>query len=451
MPDRDLLYTVFAANPDIMRRLVRLGAAPPVLRQLARHQEWLETILGDDRVDPIVGVEGAESIDLDPEAMRSARHVEELALDVGRITSFDAQLATVARFYQREVLRTAARDTWGEADVPTVMGKLSRLAEAILQILLNICTHAVITTYPDPTYARQALDSIAMVGLGKLGGEELSYTSDWDIVFVYDESRLRIDAQRHNERFSLVSGVVEQFLQAVEKLKMRGAQIEVDLRLRPWGRQGALIYSLRGFLEYYRGAGETWERQAALKARFVAGNDRVGRRFVRILQAASFGRGLTPEEDGAVKAMKRRIEGERLKALEQTTDLKLGFGGLSDIEWLAQRLQLLHGRVRGSLRTSNTLRALAALTTMRLLDKSEADVLEATFLLLTRVRNAIWLLTGASSTLFPADPTQRQVLARLLGYSDTTLVTAAAGLQEEVQTLMQDTRRIFQRRFYDLP
>ncbi len=457
VPDRDRIYTIFAANPDVMRRLVRLGAAPPLVKRLARHQEWLETLLGTDVEDPVEGSDdGAgdadpSAEDFDPEAMRSARHVEELALEVGRIKSFDAQLAAVARFYQRENLRIASRDTWGEADASTVMNKLSRLAEAILQIVLNVCADVVAREHTEPEFARDALRRMAIVGLGKLGGEELSYSSDWDIVFVYDDGRSNSESVRHDERFAMVSAVVERFLHAVEKLKMRGANIDVDIRLRPWGRQGALVYSHRGFLDYYRDKGETWERQAALKARFVAGNPHVGGRLVRILHAVSFGHGLSAEEDHAVRAMKKRIEDERLKAIEQTTDLKLGFGGLTDIEWLAQRLQLLHGRQRPKLRVSNTLRAISALTTERLLDKSEADVLEMTFLLLTRVRNAIWLITGSSGSIFPAEPVHRHMLARILGYADTALVPAEESLQEEVQALMQDTRRIFQRRFQEIP
>jgi glutamate-ammonia-ligase adenylyltransferase len=235
---------------------------------------------------------------------------------------------------------------------------------------------------------------------------------------------------------------------AVNEMGPRGASLEMDLRLRPWGRKGALIHPQRGFIAYYRTSAEMWERQAALKARFVAGNAAVGQRLVRIMQAVSYGHGLTREEDEAVQAMKRRIENERLKPDERETDLKLGYGGMSDIEWLAQRLQLRHGPKSPGVRVPNTLRALSALASARLLDNAEADALTATYGLLTRLRNAIWLQTGTSQDVLPADPARRRGLARLLGYADDGRRTAEAALWEDVHAHMMEVRRIFERRFY---
>ena len=251
------------------------------------------------------------------------------------------------------------------------------------------------------------------------------------------------------ERHALVSGVVQDFLAVIEALNLRGANIEADLRLRPWGRQGGLIYTVRGYLDYFHKHAETWERQAALKARFVAGNPRIGRRLEHVLRGISAGRGVTPEQDAAIHAMKDRIEHERLKSLERATDLKLGHGGLSDIEWLTQRLQLRHGPASPAVRVPGTLRALDALEAIRALDKSEVNVLASAYRLLTRVRNAMTLLAGSPHDVFPADPLRRRVLARLLGYEDSVVVRAEQILQEDVQADMHEVRRIFDRRFHE--
>ena len=191
----------------------------------------------------------------------------------------------------------------------------------------DFCIEARVAAHSRPDQTRRVLSQVAILGLGRLGGAELNYSSDWDLLFVYDLARPReTEDIGQEERQALVSGLVQDFLAVVASLQTYGANIEADLRLRPWGRQGGLIYSVRGYLDYFRNHAETWERQAALKARFVAGNARVGRRLEHILRAISVGRGLTSAEEAAVQAMKRRIEQERLKSLERATDLKLGHG-----------------------------------------------------------------------------------------------------------------------------
>ena len=157
----------------------------------------------------------------------------------------------IALFYQRERLRLGARDVWNEADVADVMARLSRLAEAMLQILLQFCATSRIAAHPNPHFAARVLSQVAIVGLGRLGGAELNYSSDWDLLFVYDVERPRQEESERGERHALVSGVVQDFLAVIEALNLRGANIEADLRLRPWGRQGGLIYTVRGYLDYF--------------------------------------------------------------------------------------------------------------------------------------------------------------------------------------------------------
>jgi glutamate-ammonia-ligase adenylyltransferase len=277
---------------------------------------------------------------------------------------------------------------------------------------------------------------------------ELGYASDWDLIFVYAEPQAQSAGAHGAERFALAEALVARVTGAGQALAPRGAHLELDLRLRPWGRKGALIHTLRGLAAYHRTAGEMWERQAALKARTIAGNPIVGRRGERILHAVSYGHSLTAAEDAAVQAMKRRIEQERLKPGERETDLKLGWGGLMDVEWTAQRLQLRHGRSHPALRRPATLDALSALASARLLGNAEADTLISTYLLLTRVRNANWLQAGSGQDRYPADPHRAHALARQLGYTDTPHTEATKHLWDDIHTHMTETRRIFERRFY---
>ena len=473
VPDRAQLYATFADSPEVLEKLVRLSAAaPPLLKRLAQHQEWLETLFSPEEPNPPApfptreGGEASTNNEKSPptskEQQDSGKSLpvpgrdlglgdirQELLQRVRAAKKQEAKLEVIARVYQREILRIGARDVWGEADVPEIMAGLTGLAETVLDVLLLLGTDSVAAAHPEPQFARRVLSRVAVIGLGKLGGAELGYGSDWDVLFVYDEEHQRGEAARSGERFDLVNALVQQTNNSIKALTLHGAQIEMDLRLRPWGRKGALSQTLAGLAQYYRASAEIWERQAALKGRAVAGNLAVGRRCERLLHAVSFGHGLKAEDDAAVKAMKQRIETERLKTAEKETDLKLGHGGLSDIEWLAQRLQLRCGPRRPAVRVSSTLRALSALAALRVLDHAEADVLMMTYQFLTRLRNAHWLQTGSAHDTLPTDPARRRALARLFGYMDEADTSADVRLVEDLTAHRQEVRRIFRRHFLD--
>ncbi len=433
-PNRAQLYAALDDSPEMLLKILNLGsAAPPLIKNLTRHLEWLDSLLDtQEREDREQGTGNRE---------QDSIRLVELQARVRKAKDFAAKLDAIALFYQRETLQIGARDIWEEIDTAQVMDALTGLAETTLAALLEICVESLAAAQTDSEAARRVLGRVAIIGLGKLGGAELGYGSDWDVVFVYDAGHDRADANQSDARFALVNKLAERLIGLNRELNLRGLNIEIDTRLRPWGRQGALVHSLRGAIAYYRESGETWERQAALKARFIAGHPQVGRRFERILHAVSFGRGATPKEDAAIATMKNRIETERLNPAQRDTDLKLGHGGLSDIEWLAQRLQLRYGGQRVSLRVPNTLRALSALVAVRQLDNAEADALTAAYLLLTRLRNALALPTGASVNVLPEEPARRRVLARFLGYTDETQ------FWNDLHAYMTETRRIFLRRF----
>lgn len=440
VPNRAQLYASFRNSPQVMERMVTLGAvSPPLLRRLAQHLEWMDAVFAEE------DDESATALTAD---VRRAVLQEELSDRMQGAPAFESKLDILARFYQRETLRIGANNLWRQADVLQTMSELTALADVMLQTLMDICAESIAAEHSAPEFARSALRRAAVIGLGKLGGAELAYSSDWDVVFVYSEPPRYAGDSERSEVFPLVNTLVERVLAAGNSLAPRGASVEIDLRLRPWGKKGALIHSLRGFIAYYRESGETWERQAALKARYSAGNATVGARFVRILHAVSFGRGITPEEDGAIQAMKRRIETERLKSAEQDTDLKLGHGGLTDVEWLAQRLQLRHGRTRPSLRRSGTLEAITALASSRLLGNAEADVLTAAYVLQTQARNALWLQTGSGRDILPGEERKRRALAKILGWRDSAAGTAEARFEEELHEYRREVRRIFEQRFF---
>jgi glutamate-ammonia-ligase adenylyltransferase len=438
VPNRAQLYASMDDSPEIMDRLVALAAAsPPLMRLLTQHLEWMESIVGDEDEDEQEQLQGVTP--------GQNSHVEGLGERLRAARGREQKLEALARYYLRERLRIGARDAW-DRDAPVeTMTALTRLAEAVLSALMAMEAEALIATEAAPELAREALPHVSAVGLGKLGGAELGYASDWDLVFVYDEGDGRTDG-RGEHRSALAQRLVESIHSAARLIGTYGADIELDLRLRPWGKKGALALTPSAYREYLDAAGETWERQAGLKARYVAGDESPGRRMEEIFRAASVGRAATPEELAEIVAMKRRIERERLNAAEQETDLKLGFGGMSDVEWLVQKLQIQHGKSRPSLWETNTLRALRALAAESVLSEQEAIVLEEAYTLLTRLRNGLWLLTGRSEDVL-ADAAHRRALARRRGYADAEESRAEEQLWATVRAKMGEVRAIFEARF----
>ena len=439
VPNRAQLYASMDESPDVIERLVGLGAAsPPLMQRLTQHQEWLETVLGEEP-------DGPEDVRANDAAdFRSLP--SELVYAIGSVASHDKRLEVIARYYLRETLRIGARDIWGWDTVPETMARLTRVAEEVLSGLMNACADVIVAAAPDSGFARDSLDRVAAVGLGKLGGAELGYASDWDIVFVYDEG-VKLSERHGQERSALATRLVEGVTAAARSLASFGAGVEIDLRLRPWGKKGALALTPHAYLDYLTSVGETWERQSALKARFAAGSRAVGRRMERIFSAVSVGRAASAADLAAVTAMKRRIETERLRAAERETNLKLGLGGLSDIEWLAQKLQMEHGASMPAVRAQGTLEALRDLAAAGILASDESAELAETYQLLTRLRNGLWLLNGHTSDLI-SDPGQRRTLARRLGRTDTAFDSAEMQLWNTVRARMSAARRIFDRRFY---
>ncbi len=443
VPNRAQLYASLDESPDFLRKLVLLASSSPSLfRQVCQHQEWMEYLFGEEEIDSMQEADGFTFA----RVLRQNQYIFNFEQRLRRSKTFSERLAAAARIYQREFLKIGARDIWGEINTRGVMQELTLLAEAALEALLEICKQEIISRYPKPELSRIALDRIAIVGLGKLGGAELGYASDWDVVFAYQPVP-EDSGRKHEHEFDLLNELVQKMIAVGTELTPLGVSIEIDLRLRPWGKKGALVQPIKSFIEYYRTDAETWERQAALKARFAAGNLRVGKRFERVLQGVSFARGVSEDEIIAVRAMKKRIESERLNPLNQHSDLKLGFGGLSDIEWLAQILQLRLGPKHRSVRVSNTHRALSALAAVRALDNTETDTLQSAYRILTHIRNSIRLTLGVARDQLPDDPVRLRVLARQLGCLDDETSTAELQLTSMISSTMSEVRQIFLHRF----
>jgi glutamate-ammonia-ligase adenylyltransferase len=269
----------------------------------------------------------------------------------------------------------------------------------------------------------------AVVALGRFGGGELSYMSDLDVLFAYDGTT----ASDAEEGLRLATGL-RRFVQGATPATRLW---EVDVDLRPEGRQGPLARSLDGYAAYFHRWALVWERQAMIRARPVAGDPDVGARFMDLLDGFVWEPGLPADDRREIRRIKARVERERIRAGEDPAfHLKLGRGSLSDVEWTVQLLQLEH-RVRGA----GTKEALAALEAEGLIDPADAGALRDAYLFCERVRDRLYLVRSAPGNSLPTDPTQLLWLTRSLGTTPTEL-------RERYRRLTRRARAVVERRFY---
>jgi glutamate-ammonia-ligase adenylyltransferase len=262
----------------------------------------------------------------------------------------------------------------------------------------------------------------AVIGLGKLGAEELSFASDLDVVFVYEG-----EGPEAFEEAERAAGAVLS--------EIRAAGYEADADLRPEGRSGPLARSLAAYLEYWERWGQTWEFQSLLKARFVAGNELLGRRFVSAAEDFAYPDILSLERIAEIRRMRVRMEEERVRPVDaRRFHFKLGYGGLADIQFAVELSQLRHGRGHPSIRRRHTLEALEALAEARLVEDSVALALGEAYVFLGEIKNALELERRVSAVALPATPEGQAALARALGYEEYPR-----------QRFLEDYRRITRR------
>ncbi len=258
--------------------------------------------------------------------------------------------------------------------------------------------------------------------MGRFGGHELSYGSDADVLFVH-EPREGADEQEAARAANTVVAEMRRLLQ----LPTSDPPLMIDADLRPEGKSGPMVRTLASYAAYYRRWSLVWESQALLRAEPVAGDADLGRRFVELVDPQRYPRtGLGEEAVREIRRLKARMESERMpRGADPTLHAKLGRGGLSDVEWTVQLLQMRHGAAEPGLRTTRTREALAAAREADLGAADDAAVLDEAWVLATRVRNAVMLVRGRAGDTFPSDARELGAVARYLGYEAGTWGTCS--------------------------
>ncbi|MFF4897236.1 bifunctional [glutamine synthetase] adenylyltransferase/[glutamine synthetase]-adenylyl-L-tyrosine phosphorylase [Streptomyces sp. NPDC001068] len=321
---------------------------------------------------------------------------------------------------RRELFRTAAADivdSYGteanpvEADqgalVDRVGGAVSDLTAATLAGTLR----AVVRDGWGDTLPTR----FTIIGMGRFGGHELGYGSDADVLFVHEPQ----DGVAEREAADAANKVVSEMRRLLQ-IPSADPPLLIDADLRPEGKSGPLVRTLKSYEAYYRRWSLVWESQALLRAEPVAGDEELGRRFIELVDPLRYPvEGLGEDAVREIRRLKARMESERLpRGTDPKLHTKLGPGGLSDVEWTVQLLQMRHGWAEPGLRTTRTRQALAAACAAGLLGAEEAGILDEAWVLATRVRNAVMLVRGRAGDTFPPETRELAAVGRYLGYGD---------------------------------
>ncbi|GIW45496.1 MAG: glutamate-ammonia-ligase adenylyltransferase [Candidatus Binatia bacterium] len=392
---RTSFLALLRENPGTMRMLVRVFATSQYLaNQFIRHPELLDSLVRADLV-------------------RVRRSREELAADLRSLLSavedFESQLDVLRRFRNQEFLRIGVNCVENLLDEQEVGEELSNLAEVCLEAAIEIAG----------ARARERFELVELpgrlvvLGLGKLGARELNFNSDLDLIFVYEPREHGKSTVVPHEVFTWFAQRLITVLQVPTK---EGIVYRIDTRLRPSGHSGPLVSSLAGFRLYHEQSAQIWERQALIKARAVAGDPDLGAQVEAIVEAFVYRAPLRPQEVAEIRRLRGRMERELAKEGTDHVNIKTGRGGLVDIEFLVQMLQLHCGHACRELRQRATLSALEALAVRRVLPREDAAVLASGYRFLRRLEQSLRLLHDRPVEDLERHDLDLVILARRLGF-----------------------------------
>ena len=350
-----------------------------------------------------------------PERPDRTALIEDLWATLSGLTDENEQSLALRRFRQRESLRIGYNDIVRGLPLEVITLDLSDLADACVEGALRLARARADARFGAPRTAAKVPARFAVLGLGKLGGHELNYSSDIDLVFLFDEDGQTAGPKvvSNSEYFARMGSELVRLLAEHTAL---GIVYRVDMRLRPDGEQGALASPLEATLGYYVTRGRTWERQALIKCRAVAGDLDLGATFCDEIQPFVFRRFLGAAEIAEIKSLKRRIEQRTLSAGTSEVEVKTGHGGIRDIEFVVQFLQLLHGGEYPEVRHGTTLTAIARLEQVGCLSTEERCILDDNYRFLRRVEHRLQILFDRQTHEMPRDAQARKTLALRMGY-----------------------------------
>jgi glutamate-ammonia-ligase adenylyltransferase len=353
--------------------------------------------------------------------------------------SHDDVAGALRRVARREMFRIGARDLLGVATLDETLHAITSLADASLRVATEYARAELAGEIGDATREDGSPVPFVVLGLGKLGGEDLNYSSDVDVAYYYETDRVRDESPSANEFFTRLATSISRLIGDTTE---DGLVFRVDLRLRPEGGSGPLVNTVANALMYYEGWGDTWERGVYIKARPIAGNLALGQKLIDGIRPFVFRRHLDFQTVEDFRRMKERIDAEeslRRIRLGAVRDVKLGNGGIRELEFVVQVLQLIHAGHDDAVRVRGTLLALDALERGQMIPAEEAAALRLAYTFLRNVEHAIQVVEQRQTQRLPQEEEDLRALARRLGYGTGRRGASRDG--DEIEAFERDWER----------
>lgn len=412
---RATFYALLAENRSIITLLVSLFATSQFLSRIfIQHPEILDALVSSS--SSVSYKEGAVMAD-------------ELGAQLALHPDYEDQLGILRRFHKEETLRIALNDIHGNSRLEESTQQLSALADVCLGAAVEMARHELLPRYGLPWVCddagRERQAGFVIVGMGKLGGMELNYHSDLDIIFIhegggetrpvsgYDPERFR--SQTNQEYFSRLA---QRVISILTLKTAEGSLYEIDTRLRPSGNQGPLVTSLAAYRDYHQTSAQPWERQALIKARVVCGPLDLAQKVRELNRQIVYGRELPENLSGEIRRLRERMETEIAREGVDHFNIKTGRGGMVDVEFIVQYLQLLHGAAHAELQVHGTLEALTSMHATGLVCDGDFSALLAGYEFLRRLENKLRLVHDESISALSGEPVYLRKIAQRLGYPD---------------------------------
>ena len=407
-----------AAIENLCRFVEATGARESFLSLFQSNEKFLELLLilfGSSGMLSQILIKRPDLVDVltDMEAIYRFKLAEKIQEDLNSALKtspdFESKSLGLRRTKQAEELRIGVRYLIKEADLAGTLEDLSNLADVFLQTVYRIaCEEQKSGNHND----------FCIIGMGKLGGHELNFGSDLDVLLVYDEGESDPPPEGFSGYYSALSQMIYKL---TSEMTSAGYAYKIDTELRPEGDAGALVLSVQGYEKYFKSRARIWEQQALVRARFVAGNAEVGKKFIEAVHQFVYQDKFKYGSLIEISRLRERMEQELAKESTKGKNVKLGFGGLADIEFAVQIIQLMHGKKFPRLRQTNTLSALKSFVALGLIDQDMAEELQDSYLFLRNLECALRIIRQTPTNTLPKDNKELAPLARLLGYEDAEI------------------------------
>jgi len=409
-------YSLLVENPAIVKLLITLfGSSQLLSRIFIQRPELLDTMVSRSYA---VATKDRSQLQTD------------LAEQMSLAEDYELQLDSLRRFRNEEFLRIALNDLHGQVTQGEGAKQLSWLAEVCLEQACKMARQELVVRFGAPFSVgkdgQEQETAFAIIAMGKLGGLELNYHSDLDIIFIYDQDgETQAVAETDSKRFRQLSNreyfakLAQRIITALTLVTREGTVYEIDTRLRPSGNQGSLVTSLAAFKRYHYESAQPWERQAMTKARAICGSTEFLSQLQQLICRLTFECPVPENLQAEIYRLRRRMEKENAQEREDHFNIKTGRGGMVDVEFIVQYLQLLHAGRLKSLRIQNTVNLLQSLAENGILSQGDADLLINGYKFLRRLENKLRLLYDQSMNELSARNQGFRKAARSLGYAGT--------------------------------